>query len=59
MWILIILIVLAVAVGLAWSYYNLVEIKQVSTMSNSAMEDEMESINLHESSGVVAIGHII
>jgi hypothetical protein len=59
MWFLIALIVSAVIVGLAWSYYNLTLIKSVPIASNSNMDDELHNINFKNSLGIVEIGSII
>jgi hypothetical protein len=59
MWFLITLIVLAVILGLVWSYFNLTQIKLVPIASNYAMEDEMHNMNSRNSLGIVEIGSII
>lgn len=59
MWFLIILIVLAVAVGAAWAWLNFCQIKAVPIGDSHSLEDEMHNINFKASLGIVEIGAII
>lgn len=60
MWFLITLIVVAVILGLIWSYFNFTQIKSVSISSNFSIEDELHNINYNQGAlGIVEIGNII
>ena len=54
MWFLITLIMLAVILGLIWSYFNFTQIKSVLISSNFSIEDELHNINhSHGALGIV------
>lgn len=59
MWVLVVLILLAVGVGLAWAYFNLAQIKTVPVGNNLSLEDELHNINFKAALGIVEIGAII
>lgn len=60
MWFLITLIILAVILGLIWSYFNFTQIKSVPISSNFGIEDELHNINYSQGAlGIVEIGNII
>jgi inorganic pyrophosphatase len=59
MWFLIVLIVLAAAVGAGWAWLNLAQIKEVPLGSNHSLEDELHNINFKSALGIVEIGAII
>lgn len=53
MWVLVLLVIVAVAAGLFWAFYNFEQLKKISIASHFTVDEELNEMSSGHTLGVV------